>query len=123
MYGTDLGGPELQRMRRLEMLASNSSSLLVLLSKVVSLLVTSRIFSCSTSLLFHSVRPSLSIPVEPSVYSCLDIETLCGIMTKLITLNTTIPAKKFQVFLTADGQTVIEVKIYQGERELVRDNK
>jgi molecular chaperone DnaK len=45
-------------------------------------------------------------------------------MTKLITRNTTIPTKKSQVFSTAaDGQTAIEVKIYQGERELVRDNK
>jgi len=45
-------------------------------------------------------------------------------MTKLITRNTTIPTKKSQTFSTAaDGQTAIEVKIYQGERELVRDNK
>ena len=52
------------------------------------------------------------------------IETLGGIMTKLINRNTTIPTKKSQVFSTAaDGQTAIEVKIYQGERELVRDNK
>ena len=52
------------------------------------------------------------------------IETLGGIMTKLISRNTTIPSKKSQVFSTAaDGQTAIEVKIYQGERELVRDNK
>ncbi|CAK5282350.1 unnamed protein product, partial [Mycena citricolor] len=54
----------------------------------------------------------------------LGIETLGGIMTKLITRNTTIPTKKSQVFSTAaDGQTAIEVKIYQGERELVQDNK
>ncbi|KAF7315043.1 putative SSC1-mitochondrial HSP70 member [Mycena indigotica] len=54
----------------------------------------------------------------------LGIETLGGIMTKLITRNTTIPTKKSQVFSTAaDGQTAIEVKIYQGERELVADNK
>jgi molecular chaperone DnaK len=54
----------------------------------------------------------------------LGIETLGGIMTKLIQRNTTIPTKKSQVFSTAaDGQTAIEVKIYQGERELVRDNK
>jgi molecular chaperone DnaK len=45
-------------------------------------------------------------------------------MTKVISRNTTIPTKKSQVFSTAaDGQTAIEVKIYQGERELVRDNK
>ncbi|KAJ7668692.1 heat shock protein 70 family [Mycena polygramma] len=54
----------------------------------------------------------------------LGIETLGGIMTKLITRNTTIPTKKSQVFSTAaDGQTAIEVKIFQGERELVADNK
>ncbi|KIJ31252.1 hypothetical protein M422DRAFT_267058 [Sphaerobolus stellatus SS14] len=54
----------------------------------------------------------------------LGIETLGGIMTKLINRNTTIPTKKSQSFSTAaDGQTAIEVKIYQGERELVRDNK
>ena len=52
------------------------------------------------------------------------IETLGGIMTKLISCNTTIPTKKTQTFSTAaDGQNAIEVKIYQGERELVRDNK
>jgi len=54
----------------------------------------------------------------------LGIETLGGIMTKLISRNTTIPTKKSQTFSTAaDGQTAIEVKIFQGERELVRDNK
>jgi len=54
----------------------------------------------------------------------LGIETLGGVMSKLIMRNTTIPTKKSQVFSTAaDGQTAIEVKIYQGERELVRDNK
>src|SRR5882762_8558644 len=57
-------------------------------------------------------------------HQCLDIETLGGIMTKLITRNTAIPTKKSQVFsMAADGQTAIEVKIFQGERELVRDNK
>jgi molecular chaperone DnaK len=54
----------------------------------------------------------------------LGIETLGGIMAKLIARNTTIPTKKSQTFSTAaDGQTAIEVKIFQGERELVRDNK
>ncbi|KIK15307.1 hypothetical protein PISMIDRAFT_16626 [Pisolithus microcarpus 441] len=54
----------------------------------------------------------------------LGIETLGGIMTKLINCNTTIPTKKLQVFSTAaDGQTAIKVKILQGEHELVRDNK
>ena len=45
-------------------------------------------------------------------------------MTKLISRNTTIPTKKTQIFSTAaDGQTATGVKIFQGERELVRDNK
>ncbi|KAI5982873.1 mitochondrial Hsp70 chaperone [Pisolithus albus] len=51
-------------------------------------------------------------------------ETLGRIMTKLTNCNTTIPTKKSQVFSTAaGGQTAIDVKIFQGERELVRDNK
>ena len=54
----------------------------------------------------------------------LGIETLGGIMTKLISRSTTIPTQKSQTFSTAaDGQAAIEVKIFQGERELVRDNK
>jgi molecular chaperone DnaK len=54
----------------------------------------------------------------------LGIETLGGVFTRLINRNTTIPTKKSQTFSTAaDGQTAIEVKVYQGERELVRDNK
>jgi molecular chaperone DnaK len=43
---------------------------------------------------------------------------------RLINRNTTIPTKKSQVFSTAaDGQTAVEIKVFQGERELVRDNK
>jgi molecular chaperone DnaK len=54
----------------------------------------------------------------------LGIETLGGVFTRLINRNTTIPTKKSQVFSTAaDGQTQVEIKVYQGERELVRDNK
>ena len=54
----------------------------------------------------------------------LGIKTLGGIMTKLIARNTTIPTKNSQTFSTAaDGQTAIEVKIFQGERELARNNK
>jgi molecular chaperone DnaK len=60
--------------------------------------------------------------VTNSKYS--GIETFGGIMTKLISRNTTMYTKKSQVFSTAaDGQTAIEVKIYQGGQELVRDNK
>ncbi|KAJ2244645.1 hypothetical protein GGI13_006142 [Coemansia sp. RSA 455] len=54
----------------------------------------------------------------------LGIETLGGVFTRLINRNTTIPTKKSQVFSTAaDGQTAVEIKVFQGERELVRDNK
>ncbi|GAU92145.1 HSP70-2 [Ramazzottius varieornatus] len=54
----------------------------------------------------------------------LGIETLGGVMTKLITRNTTIPSKKSQVFSTAaDGQTQVEIKVYQGEREMASGNK
>merc|ERR1711973_253773 len=54
----------------------------------------------------------------------LGIETLGGVMTKLINRNTTIPTKKSQVFSTAaDGQTQVEIKVHQGEREMARDNK
>jgi molecular chaperone DnaK len=54
----------------------------------------------------------------------LGIETLGGVFTRLINRNTTIPTKKSQVFSTAaDGQTQVEIKVYQGEREMCRDNK
>ena len=54
----------------------------------------------------------------------LGIETLGGVFTRLINRNTTIPTKKSQVFSTAaDFQSAVEIKAYQGERELVRDNK
>ena len=54
----------------------------------------------------------------------LGIQTLGGVFTRLINRNTTIPTKKSQVFSTAaDGQTAVDIQVYQGERELVRDNK
>merc|ERR1712012_188741 len=54
----------------------------------------------------------------------LGIETLGGVFTKLINRNTTIPTKKSQVFSTAaDGQTQVELKVHQGEREMATDNK
>ncbi len=54
----------------------------------------------------------------------LGLETLGGVFTKLIDRNTTIPAKKSQIFSTAaDGQTSVEVHVLQGEREFAADNK
>ena len=54
----------------------------------------------------------------------LGLETLGGVMTKLITRNTTLPTTKSETFSTAaDGQTSVEINVLQGEREFVRDNK
>jgi len=54
----------------------------------------------------------------------LGVETMGGVMTKIIERNTTIPTKKSQIFSTAaDGQTQVEVNVLQGEREFAHDNK
>ena len=54
----------------------------------------------------------------------LGVETMGGVMTKIIDRNTTIPTKKSQIFSTAaDNQTQVEINILQGEREFARDNK
>ncbi len=54
----------------------------------------------------------------------LGIETLGGVMTRLIERNTTIPTRKSEIFSTAaDGQTSVEVHVLQGEREMARDNR
>ena len=54
----------------------------------------------------------------------LGVETMGGVMTKIIDRNTTIPTRKSQIFSTAaDNQTQVEINVLQGEREFARDNK
>ena len=54
----------------------------------------------------------------------LGIETLGGVMTRLLEKNTTIPVSRSQIFSTAaDSQTSVEIHVLQGEREMAQDNK
>jgi len=72
-------------------------------------------------ILAGEIKDVLLLDVTPL---SLGVETLGGVMTKIIARNTTIPTKKSEMFSTAvDNQTNVEIHILQGERELVVDNK
>src|SRR4029450_6783547 len=74
----------------------------------------------------HGVRPldgTARLPLDVAPRS-LAVETLGGVMTKLIERNTTVPVRKSETFSTAeDNQSAVDIHVLQGERELARDNR
>jgi molecular chaperone DnaK len=72
-------------------------------------------------ILAREVHDVLLLDVTPL---SLGVETLGGVLTKLIDRNTTIPTRKTEVFTTpADGQTEVEIHVLQGERQMAQDNR
>jgi molecular chaperone DnaK len=72
-------------------------------------------------ILVGDVKDLILLDVTPL---SLGVETLGGVMTKLVPRNTTIPVQKSEIFSTAmDGQTNVEIVVLQGEREMAKDNK